>query len=221
MIFYLDPHPTRCAAFYAIEHLTVATQEAIQVLSDATRLLTEEWRVIDMEKKMHNPAAETTPQSHFAALDRGAPAPAGDLYAPVVQWVVESQDAWDWMLEFATDLVNEQRNFLVRGPHKAHVDATCWLRVNAPRPVNAGRIRPRQLLYPLPEKLPKEFIAPDLSADDVGFTVKQELTVRAFRMLYWSKYRNTVRFTKGRRPWWWDSFDRTLAPALASARPGK
>lgn len=221
MIFYLDEHPTKCASYYAVDHLRNVTTEALQVLSDATRVLAEECRVITLERKMRDATIELPPESHFASIERNVPLPAKDLDDPLVQHVVEDQDAWDWMLELACDLIHEQRNWFGHGALQSHIDAAAWLRVNAPRPVNAGRIYSRGRVFPLLEKMPKEFIGPHYFSPDVPRGIKRDIVVRAYRMLYWSKYRNTVQFTKSRRPWWWSAFDRSLEPALASTTHGK
>lgn len=221
MIFYLDAHPTKCAAYYAVDHLKNTTAAALQVLSDTTRVLIEECRVHALERKMRDNTVEVKDERYFVELERMTPLPPKDLESPIVLHLVENQDAWDWMLEFASDLINETRAWFGRGPLQEHIDAAAWLRVHAPRPVNAGRIYPRGDVFPLPTGMPQEFIGPDYFAPDVPRMTKRELVIRAYRMLYWSKYRNTVQFTKTRRPWWWASFDRVLAPSLASAQCGK
>lgn len=217
MIFYLDSHPTKCASYYAVDHLRLAARAAIQVLSDATRSLAEECRIISMEKQMRDVRVEVQHEKHWASIEAHAPFPLGDTDTPLVRWVTESQDAWDWMLEFATDLVHEERNWSPHGVAQEHVDATCWLRVHAPRPVNAGRILERHVIFPLPSKMPKEFTTPDLHARDVPYATKMELVVRASRLLYFAKYRNSVRYTRGRTPRWWAAMETSLDfPALAS-----
>lgn len=221
MIYLLDEHPTKCAGYYAVDHLKPTTKEAIQVLSDATRVLIEECRIHSIERKMSDTRLEVKDDRYWAGLERDCPLPLRDHDDPLVLWCVEDQDAWDWMLEFASDLVNESRAWFGKGPDQVDIDATAWLRVNAPRPVNAGRILRRRLLFPLPVKVPKEFTTPDLFATDVAPKVKQELTVRAYRLMYWTRFKNLVRYTSTRRPWWWNSLDRVHGTPLASDNPEK
>ncbi len=226
MIFYLDDHTTKCASYYAIEHLRPTMHEAIQILSDATRVLIDECRVYSMEKLMHDAAAEVTSEKHYRALEQQVPRPMKTLDDPLVDWIVMNQDAFDWLMMFAEDLLNELKSHYGHrgngGPSREDSDAISWLRVHALRPVNAGRILQRAHTFPLPSRYPKEFVPLNLLTGDPSSlkteltVLKTELTVRAYRLMYWTKYRNTVRFTKSRRPWWWDAFENTKVPILAS-----
>ena len=221
MIYLLDTHMTKCAGYYAVEHLKTTTREALQVLSDASRVLIDECRVQSLEKRMKDVKAEVKSERHYNELERNLPFAQKNIEDPLALWCIEDEDAWEWVLEFATDLIHETRNWTGPGPDQVDIDASCWLRVNAPRPVNAGRILRRRALFPLPEKIPKEFITPDLYAPDVPLSVRIECTVRVYRLMYWTRYRNLVKYTGARKPWWWHSFDETLAPALASSGRGK
>lgn len=216
MIYFLDEHPTKCAGYYAVDHLKPTTKEAIQVLSDATRLLIEECRIHAMERKMADTRNEVKDENYWAGLEKDCPLPMKNQDDALVLWCVEDQDAWDWMLEFASDLLMETRNWFGKGPDQEDIDASCWLRVNAPRPVNAGRILRRRLPFPLPPKVPKEFTTPDLFAPDVPSATKLDLSVRAYRLMYWTRFKNSVRYTNSRRPWWWNALDRVHGTPLAS-----
>jgi hypothetical protein len=221
MIYFLDEHPTKCAGYYAVDHLKSTTREAIQVLSDATRLIIEECRIHSLEKKMVDVRHDVKDERYWAGLERDCPLPMKDQDDPLVLWCVEDQDAWDWMMEFISGLLMETRNWVGKGPDQADVDGACWLRVNAPRPVNAGRILRRRLLFPLSAKVPKEFISSDLFASDVPQRTKLELTVRAYRLMYWTRFKSSMRYTSSRRPWWWGSLGCVHATPLASNDPEK
>lgn len=221
MIYLLDEHPTKCAGYYAVDHLKATTKEAIQVLSDATRLLIEECRIHSIEKKMADTRNEVKDEHYWGNLEKDCPLPLKNQDDPLVLWCVEDQDAWDWMLEFTSDLIMESRAWFGKGPEQIDIDAAAWLRVNAPRPVNAGRILRRQIVFPLPERVPKEFTTPDLFASDVPRKTKLDLTVRVYRLMYWTRFKNSVRYTNMRRPWWWNSFERVHGTPLASGKPEK
>lgn len=210
MIFYLDAHSTKCASFYAVPHLVTAAKEAIQALSDATRVLTDECRILSMERKMKDTRAEVKDAKHWEALERNIPVPLVDDDTPIVRWMIESQDAWDWMLEFLSDTLNELRSWTNEGPPQHIVDAAAWLRVHAPRPVTVGRVLPRELVFPLPAHAPKAYITSDFHAGNVPFTTKRDIAVRVFRIMYYEKYRNSVHYTKMRKPWWWLSLENSL-----------
>ena len=215
MIFFLDAHGTKCASYLAVEHVRPALVETIQVLCDTTRLIIDECRITSMERKMRDAKIEVKDEKHWMELEALIPRPQKNVDDPLVSWALIDQDAWDWLLGFSTDLVDEIRNCFSRSIEDES-RAVSWLRLFAPRPVHTGRVLRRSTVFPLPERYPKEFVTPDLFLNDVPDSVKNDLTVRAYRLMYWTKYRNTVRFTKTRRPWWWDSLENTKGSILAS-----
>lgn len=208
MIFFLDANPTRCASFHALGSIPSTLLEVVQALCDTTRQLIEDCSVHALEKKMRDERVDAR-SDFYAELLRNVPMHATPANRHIVEWASQGQDAWDWLLEFATDLRNEQKNWTAKGPNPDIERTLNWVRVNAPQPLHAGRVLPRRAIFPLdPRVRETDKVLPG--------HVEMDRIIWTYRALYRAKYSafGDV-YAKARRPWWWDDH---MLVALASAR---
>lgn len=218
MIFYLDTNPHKCAKSYAVEHLKSTTIEALSILCDATRLLSEECRVNAMQKKMKDPKANVKPEDYYMGIEENVPIPFSGQNDGIVQWVTEGQDSWDWFYEFTNQLTHEQDDWFGHGCDEKIRRWLNWVWVDSPRPVHAGRIYPRTHPFPISTELTLHELLDvpgDPSVPPPSVSIE-----RLYRRHYYLKYRNSVHFAQARMPWWWRALknmdERTLASPAAA-----
>lgn len=213
MIFFLDRHPTKCANAVAIDHLRATFLEGVLRLCDASRVLIEECNIAALERKMRDVKAEVKSSSYYDALERDVPLPKGDLEHPLVKWAVDGPDAFDWLLEFTTDVGNEIREWTGRGLDGEHGRMLNWVRVNSPRPMHVGRVQPRRSPFPILTSIPFEYTTMLRPLRIEGDREEVSHVEWTYRCYYWAKYRHTVQYAKMRKPWWWSTLE---VHALAS-----
>lgn len=207
MIYFLDADPKKAAQYLLPEHLVQSAEELSHLLCASTHFIIEDYRVHLMESRMRNPKGSYATDAHVHALERSIPV-AQIKPTLVTNWLVATQDNWDWARAHLRALLTEMYGHLNPTSQFEEIrERVNWLSTCAIFPVLVGRVYSKQntVLFPV--------CVPNLPGEYQVW--RPHDPVSTYRLYYYTRHHARAKWLTARMPWWWRAWKNNSPPSLA------